>query len=188
MLFAINRFGQKNLTNGMAAKVSSAVIRASGLSFMTEARRQGFAAMMMHQLGDMVQRYDALDKLDGGDHSLLLAKGITDADWQIWRQAKPEDWRGTPVLTARAILSAEGDAKAVQAAADKFQGAILEETGNAIIEPGARERAMTSGRLQPGTVLGELGRSVFQFKSFPITMMTRHWRRMLNDPGKISKA
>lgn len=188
MLFAIDRFGQENLTNGMAAKVSSAVIRASGLSFMTEARRQGFAAMMMHQLGDMVQRYDALDKLDGGDHSLLLAKGITDADWQIWRQAKPEDWQGTPVLTARAILSVEGDTKAVQAAADKFQGAILEETGNAIIEPGARERAMTSGRLQPGTVLGELGRSVLQFKSFPITMMTRHWRRMLNDPGKISKA
>lgn len=47
---------------------------------------------------------------------------------------------------------------------------------------------MTTGRLQPGTVLGELGRSVLQFKSFPITMMTRHWRRMLNNPGRISKA
>ncbi len=187
-LFAIDRFGQENLANGFAAKVSGAVIRASGLSFMTEARRQGFAAMMMHQLGDMVQRYDSLDKLDSGDHSLLLAKGITDADWQIWRQAKPEDWQGTSVLTARAILNVVADPKAVQTAADKFQGAILEETGNAIIEPSARERAMTSGRLQPGTVLGELGRSVLQFKSFPITMMTRHWRRMLNDPGKISKA
>lgn len=187
-LFAIDRFGQENLANGFAAKVSSAVIRASGLSFMTEARRQGFAAMMMHQLGGMAQRYDSLEQLEGGDHSLLLAKGITDVDWQIWRQAKPEDWQGTPVLTARAILNVDGDPKAVQAAADKFQGAILEETGNAIIEPGARERAMTSGRLQPGTVLGELGRSVLQFKSFPITMMTRHWRRMLNDPGKISKA
>jgi hypothetical protein len=187
-LFAIDRFGQENLANGFAAKVSSAVIRASGLSFMTEARRQGFAAMMMHQLGDMVQRYDALEKLDSADHSLLLAKGITDADWQIWRQAKPENWQGTPVLTAREILNVDGDSKAVQAAADKFQGIILEETGNAIIEPGARERAMTSGRLQPGTVLGELGRSILQFKSFPITMMTRHWRRMLNDSGKISKA
>ncbi|BBL58515.1 hypothetical protein [Methylomonas koyamae] len=187
-LFAIDRFGQENLVNGFAAKVSGAVIRASGLSFMTEARRQGFAAMMMHQLGDMVRRYDSLEKLDGGDHSLLLAKGITDADWQIWRQAKPEEWQGTPVLTARAILNVEGDAKAIQSAADKFQGAILEEIGNAIIEPGARERAMTTGRLQPGTVLGELGRSVLQFKSFPITMMTRHWRRMLNNPGRISKA
>ncbi len=187
-LYAIDRFGQDNLVNGFAAKVSGAVIRASGLSFMTEARRQGFAAMMMHQLSDMVHRYDSLDMLDGGDHSLLLAKGITDTDWQIWRQAKTEDWQGTPVLTARAILNVEGDTKTVQAAADKFQGAILEETGNAIIEPGARERAMTTGRLQPGTVLGELGRSVLQFKSFPITMMTRHWRRMLNDPGKLSKA
>lgn len=187
-LFAIDRFGQENLANGFAAKVSGAVIRASGLSFMTEARRQGFAVMMMHQLGDMVQRYDSLEKLDSGDHSLLLSKGITDVDWQIWRQAKPEDWQGTPVLTARAILNVDGDPKAMQTAADKYQGAILEETGNAIIEPGARERAMTSGRLQSGTVLGELGRSVLQFKSFPITMMTRHWRRMLNDPGKISKA
>jgi hypothetical protein len=187
-LFAIDRFGQENLANGFAAKVSSAVIRASGLSFMTEARRQGFAAMMMHQLGDMVQRYDALEKLDSADHSLLLAKGIIEADWQIWRQAKPENWQGTPVLTAREILNVDGDAKAVQEAADKFQGIILEETGNAIIEPGARERAMTSGRLQPGTVLGELGRSILQFKSFPITMMTRHWRRMFNDSGKISKA
>lgn len=188
LLFAIDRFGQENMINGMAAKVSSAVIRASGLSFMTEARRQGFAAMMMHKIGDMTQRYTRLDDLEAGDHSILLAKGITDADWQIWRQAKAENWQGTQVLTARAILNVDGDSKAVQAAADKYQGIILEESGIAIIEPGARERAMTSGRLQPGTVLGELGRSVLQFKSFPITMMTRHWRRMLNNPGRLSKA
>lgn len=111
------------------------MIRASGLSFMTEARRQGFAAMMMHQLGDMVRRYDSLEKLDGGDHSLLLAKGITDADWQIWRQAKPEEWQGTPVLTARAILNVEGDAKAIQSAADKFQGRSWKKSAMPLSNP-----------------------------------------------------
>ena len=34
------------------------------------------------------------------------------------------------------------------------------------------------GGTQAGTVRGELARSVMQFKSFPIAMISRHWRML----------
>lgn len=189
MLYAINRFGHEDFVDHVPVKVANAVIRASGLSFLTEARRQGFGALMMNKIGELVARHGALGDLHPGDNSLLLSKGITDTDWAIWRQAELEDWQGQQLLTARSILDVHGfTPKEVQAAADKLMGIVLEETGVAIIEPGARERAATSRRLERGTVLGELGRSALQFKSFPIAMMMRHYRRLLGDTGKMSKA
>lgn len=180
MLFSINRFGQEDLANGLTSRIASAVIRSSGLSFLTEARRQGFGVMMMHGIGDLVSKHLLLTDLHAGDNRLLLSKGITQQDWDIWRMAKQEEFNGEKVLTPASILAVTGiDAKAKQEAADRLMGAILEETGMAIIEPGARERAMTHGKLQHGSVLGELGLSVLQFKSFPIAMMTRHWRRAM---------
>ena len=40
----------------------------------------------------------------------------------------------------------------------------------------------SGGATQRGTVRGELARSVMQFKSFPIAMVSRHWMRMLEAP------
>ncbi|WP_428245901.1 hypothetical protein, partial [Enterococcus gallinarum] len=50
-------------------------------------------------------------------------------------------------------------------------------------------RVMSSGGgEQRGTMRGELARSVMQFKSFPIAMVSRHWRRMLDTPQGLDGA
>jgi hypothetical protein len=49
------------------------------------------------------------------------------------------------------------------------------------MNPDVATRAIqTWGGKQAGTIDGEFARSMMQFKSFPIAMMSRHWRRILD--------
>jgi hypothetical protein len=78
--------------------------------------------------------------------------------------------------------------KAREQAATKLLAHILEETDVAVIEPGAKERSFTGAGLQRGTWKGELTRSFFLFKSFPLAMITRHWARGMSLPNTGSRA
>jgi hypothetical protein len=52
-----------------------------------------------------------------------------------------------------------------------------------VLNPDLATKTLASGGgMQRGTVHGELARSVMQFKSFPIAMVSRHFRRMLEAP------
>src|SRR3546814_4274856 len=72
--------------------------------------------------------------------------------------------------------------------ATRLLGTILQETDTAIIEPGVRERALMMSHLQRGSLKGELTRSFFLLKSFPIAMVTRHWARALSAPTLQGRA
>lgn len=187
LISSLNRFGQDGLGTSFSSKMGSTVMRLSGLNAITEARKRAFGVTMMSGIGQVVKDFDSLAKLDAGDHRMLLAKGITDADFNVWRKAQLEDWGGgnDTLLTPDAIyripdaeLAAMGDPKVLkEQAATKLLGAVLEETDMAVIEPGMKERAMTQSGIQRGTWKGELTKSFFLFKSFPLAMLTRHWSR-----------
>ena len=62
----------------------------------------------------------------------------------------------------------------------KVLGFITDESEYAVLNPDTATRAIqTWGGQQSGTGVGELARLTMQFKSFPIAMISRHWRRML---------
>ena len=57
----------------------------------------------------------------------------------------------------------------------RLLGVTLEETDMAVLRPGAEDRAFTGSGMERGTWKGELTRSFFQFKAFPLAMIRRHW-------------
>lgn len=59
-------------------------------------------------------------------------------------------------------------------------GVVSEEVDMAAVTLGARERMLMGAGLQRGSALGELTRSIFLFKSFPISMVMRHWKRAIS--------
>lgn len=203
MISTLNRFGDESMRNTLASKLATFQMRASGNNAITEARRRAFGTTMMSSLGHLVREVDGAGKLDALDHRILLSKGITDADWQVWRLAELEDW-GMPaaeaMLTPEAIrripdekLAGVGgpDATPAQLRADastRLLGIVLEETNMAVVEPGARERAALYANLQRGTWKGELMRSVWLFKTTPIAMVLRHWERGMSGPDARSRA
>lgn len=207
LIGSLNRFGADGLgsteaISGRSAKWSqtaaSKIMQVSGMNAMTSGLQRAFGATYMDVIGDMTRRFDSMSAMDAADRANLQGKGVTETDWQVWRLAEPEDWRGTgdTVLTADSIYkltdqqlqglaqqAATTPQRLRDQAATKLLGTVLDETSMAIIEPGARERAFMYGNLQRGTWRGEIGRSFWQFKSFTVSMMMRHWSRAMAQPG-----
>ncbi|PZQ77781.1 MAG: hypothetical protein DI563_02550 [Variovorax paradoxus] len=202
MIGGLTRFGDESMRNTLATKLATFTMRASGLSAITDARRRAFGTVMMSSLGHLSREVDTPSKLDPQDHRLLLSKGITDADWQVWKRAELEDWGSgnNTMLTPESIyripneaLAGIGDIDANpqqlrRDAATRLLGVVLEEQNMAVVEPGGRERAALYSNLQRGTWKGELTRSVFLFKTMPIAMLMRHWERGMSGPDARSKA
>ena len=203
MVGEMTRWGQEHLDHGWSERVASTVMRASGMNALTAARQKGFSTTMLGAMGRLVQDNATFAKLSGTDHRILKNKGITEADWAVFRLAVPERWRdgGPPMLTAAAI-KAIPDAALIhlgnperlrREAATKLMAAVLDEQNMAVVEPGLRERFITTGSAVGairGTVQGELLRSFFLFKSFPLSLLMRHWSRAasIQRHGIVGKA
>jgi hypothetical protein len=185
----IDRFGTDTLGSHIPDKIANAVMRMSGLNKITEARRRAFAVTMMDAIGALTRNTATVSALDPADWRILRSKGITDTEWSTWRAATPDTWRGNDtVLTPDAIyripdavlqrIDPNVPPRVLrERAASKLLAVVLEEQDIAVIEPGAHERTLVQGGTVSGTIKGELVRSFFQFKTFPISMIARHWQR-----------
>ena len=104
MIGHLNRWGQDSLGNTWSSKMASTVMRASGLEALDDARRRGFGVTMMSALGEVVRKFNSLADLKPGDNKILLSKGLTDTNFQVWKLAELENWgAGSGVLTPESI-------------------------------------------------------------------------------------
>lgn len=171
---AANRYTE-SVGYGASARVSDFVMRAQGLNAWTIAGKQAFAmefnADMARNLG---KSFDSLDpkKLD-----MFGRYGITAADWDSISAASTKSRRGVPMLDAMSIKD--------PIARDRYIGMMLSERSYAVPEPDARVRTYLNQGTNAGTWEGEAWRSVTQFKSFPVTVITTHLARAMFQDGRI---
>jgi len=187
----LNRFYEGLGNTSVTGKMSSAVMRITGMNAVNEIPKGAFGASLMSAIGDQIAAGKGFDDLDKTDIRALKHYGITKADWEIWQQAKLQDLGhgNKTALTPEAISRIEGiDATAKRNAIVKLLGAVNTEADFAIVTPGWKERAAFYGDLQRGTVKGEIVRSVLQFKSFPWTQFHRMADAVMNSDGPVGKA
>ena len=178
---SMNRWSGDHLGTNWSGKMANSVMRWSFLNAWTDGLRGGFQLTMNGALAKMAKKSWA--QLDESDRTKLSRAGITEADWSVVQQVKTENYKGRELLTPQGIKDA-GD----EALAAKVFGLIHDESEYAVVNPDMTARAVSTwGGQQAGTVQGELIRTVMQFKSFPIAMMTRHWRRMLEGDGPMNR-
>lgn len=176
LLSDLNRWAGENIANNWSGRLANSTMRLSLMNVWTDSLRRGFSMTMMQGLAKLSQTKWA--DLTEWDRSHLGRKGITEADWDVVTRAQLTDFQGAKFLTPEAI-AASGDPRSAEVTA-KVLGFITDESEYAIINPDLATRAIqTGGALQAGTVPGELARLTMQFKSFPIAMISRHWRRLL---------
>lgn len=212
LIGSLSRWGTEGLgidgeVAGRAAKYSQTaatkILQLSGMNAIDGGNRRAFGAVMMDVTGDLTRRFDSLAALEAGDRKIMQSRGITDQDWSVWRLAQPEDWRGAgdQVLTAGSIYRiTDADlaplvgtlgvsaSRLREQAATKLLGVVLDETSMAIPAPGARERAFMHGNNKRGEWGGEFMRSFWQFKSFPVSMIFKHFKRALAQETGWGKA
>ncbi|MCN7217694.1 hypothetical protein MLZ39_09760 [Escherichia coli] len=198
LLGSVNRWAMDNMGPSVSRWAATAVMRASGLTAWTDAHKRAYGVTMMGSLGEVVSRTPDLRSLDDNDFRILKSKGITEQDFSVWKLAQQEDWGNgnTTMLTPESIMRIPdaalqhiGPPERVRfEAMRRLLGSVSEEVDMAVITPGAREQVLTGGGLQRGTWKGELTRSVFLFKSFPISVVMRHWTRAMGMPSAGGRA
>lgn len=181
-LNTIVRFAEGATNTGMFGKFATAIPTIQGAHLWTKSLRQAFGAMMEAKVGDMASKYDSMAKLPETDRKIFEAIGINDTDWAIYRLAKPFEYKGNKLMNSEAIenipvgdirkmagLRSNAEAEIVrQDAAIKFVSLVAEQSEQAILQPGALSQSTLSSDSRRGTVYGELGSLMTQFKSFPM--------------------
>lgn len=176
MIGDINRWAGENIRNNWSGRLANSTMKLSLMNAWTDSLRRGFSMTMMQGLAKL--KDTPWDKLTEWDRTHLARKGIDEADWGVINQAQLTQHNGRDFLTPEAI-AASGDPRAEQVIS-KVLGFITDESEYAVVNPDLTTRAASTwGGQQAGTGTGELARLTMQFKSFPIAMLTRHWRRML---------
>ncbi|MBW6494575.1 MAG: hypothetical protein K0B16_08480 [Burkholderiaceae bacterium] len=180
----MNRWAEANIGRGWTAKLANATMKASLLEAWTDAVRRGFSVTMMGALGKMSRA--EWQALDAGDQRRLIAKGVTETDFKVWRMAQPESWRGSQMLTLQAVrgipeadLTAAGlSLRDQDRAVSRLLGTIADESEFASLAQDLQTRAAVTRGTKKGTIEGEFLRSIALFKGFPMSMISRHWGRM----------
>lgn len=205
MLGSIARWSDDGLTSvhGKSQKlarvssgIASQVMRISGLNALTAASKVGFTKMLMHKYGTLT-RSKAWADLDAMDRELIEKTGLNERAWEVMRLADPVvDRKGNQLMSARSIyeipdsdLTRFGDPQKVRdEVATQFQAHLLDEQGMAVVEAGLRERTWMAPGTKKGTAMGEIFKSMLQFKSFSASFLMRHGSRTMAQQGVQGKA
>ena len=213
MVGSTSRFGDADVISSATAsgrfnarmqQLASTTMKISGLNAVTAGMKRAFNLVHMNKIADLTRKTEWKD-LGADDLKILKGNGIKEKDWNLWRELTPSKRDdGTFVLTQNDFFNAPDEVikkflpKDKQdsltaitdyryKAAMKYQTHIFNEESVAIIEAGVRERsAINFG--DAGTIQGELGRTLFQFKGFPLAYMMRMGYRAFADRGIKSRA
>ena len=188
----LQRFGDELGGASMTGKLANAVMRVTGMQAINDIRKGAFSVSLMSAIGSELAAGRAFTALSDSDVRTLRTYGITEADWKIWQQASLDEVAGVQhVLTPDAIAAIPGISAAEKRnAIVKLLGAVNTESEFAIVTPGWKERAQFYSGLagERGTVMGEIARSVLQFKSFPWAFFQRGMDAVANGETTASKA
>lgn len=186
-----SRFDPTDSLPGKISKTQQLFFKLNMLGPWTDANKRGLGLMMARHLA----QHKATDWADLPEHMtrMMGRYGIGEQEWHIARQAVKEAPNGTEYLMPSEIKnlpdSAFGDLKPreIQRLKDDIETGIrsyiVDRADFAAPTPGARERAMVTRNMKPGTVDGEAMKFVAQFKTFSISVLTKNFGEMIYGGG-----
>lgn len=150
-------------------------LRASFLPQFTEVEKRAWAKSFYADMGDQASK--SYMQLSEAKRRMLQRNDISPAEWEQMRQSpsKPHP-DSAPFLLPSDVQRTAGEKAAI-----KYGGMMYNERQYAIIEPTLEVRTRLTLGTKRGTIEGELVGSAVQFKSFGVTMLLQHGRRMMEE-------
>jgi hypothetical protein len=169
---------QFNATDGFAGRASKLMdlfFRANLLNWWTDSMKTGVGSILARNLARNADLgWGAINE----DLRRSLGRfGIDEATWDHIRTKGLQEGEGGVKFVTAEGLDAE--------ASNLLRMYFVDTVNESMTIGGARERAMTTFGTTAGTPLGEAVRMVMQFKSFPITYLSRSVRRELSRKGAV---
>lgn len=190
-------------------KIANAVIKATGLNHITASAKRAFGVSLMHHISNL-NTNKKWTELGPKDQHMLEGGGIKEADWNALQLVtRTEAPTGEKLITNQDIFKMSDDVildhfgfdraghtaesladnafKLKEQLANKYMNHVYTETNAAVLEVGSRETTMMGLGRERGTAGNELSRFFFQFKQFPLAMVTRQWTRAMAQPTPQAK-
>lgn len=159
----------EELTGEISRRMAEGVLRLSGLNAVTQGGRWAYGMDSFSWITH--EREKGLDALEPNFRRFLQRYGFDAAEWDRIRATPLQSERGAEWILPHAIEDREIRMRLMEA--------ILTEVDHAVPVPGLRQMAVINARAKKGTWLGELLRTGFQFKAFPVTVMMMQGQRAM---------
>ncbi|MER8380715.1 hypothetical protein [Mesorhizobium sp. M1399] len=150
-----------------ASYLADRVLTLSGLTPWTQAAKHAFGLAFQVEAANHVGA--ALADMPDGLQRTFRRWGFTDRQWDLMRQAE--------IFDGHMLRPAEIAERIDPRLAERYLEMIQAETEYAVPNGSHRSRTVALSENQPGTLAGELARSVFQFKSFGAVFVLLHGMR-----------
>ncbi len=190
----LERFSAQDDTPGRISKAMGLFFKLNLLTPWTDGVQRGIGAMMSRDLARNADK--TLGALPAETQRMLGQYGIDERKWNVARQALGTAEDGTVFLLPGEVDNVSGAVftgmtrRQQQALKDDVRVAIAAMINERVMfaspTPGGRERALTTAGVQPGTPSGEAIRFLMQFKSFPITVISKVQGREMYGSGARS--
>ncbi len=171
--FAADTFGPE-----MAHRVAGITLRASGLTFWTDAMRLALMGELTSELA--LNAGNRFDQLSPTLQGIFSARGITAADWDKFRVPEGifRPTEGAVFLNPIHWLEHTNVPRAEAEGLSMRVQMIVEEQLELAVPTGSLEaKAMVLGDTRPGTFTGEFLRSGMKYRGWSLSLMFNHFRR-----------
>ncbi len=145
------------------------VLTYSGLTPWTQAGRHAFGLAMQVEFGKRLDLAHAA--LPDALRNTLTRYGISETDWRLMQKSALHRRDGAAMLRPNEL------AKVDEKLASRYLEMILMETEYAVPSTSHRTRTALLDQNQPGTLHGEMTRSIAQFKAFGAAVIFLHGAR-----------
>ena len=175
------RYHDEALSSTFFQKLSSGVLRASGLNYWTDVGRWSFERELLGFISENAK--NSFTSLPKELQRSLSRYSISPEEWEIIRATPQYDVGGGAMYLRTQDIAKRTDISRIQAddLSLKLAGFIDNETNFAIPTGSLRGKASWGTRGQPGTFWGEVTRSGMMYKNFPITLVMTHLRRSFDE-------
>lgn len=166
---------------GWSSYIADRVLTYSGLTPWTQAGRHAFGLAFMRTAAE--QAKTAFDDLPAPLRRTFERHGIRAGDWDKMRRMPLHDiGKSTKIMRPNEIAE-----RIDERLGERYLAMILDETEYAIPSGSHRSRTAILDQNRPGTLMGEIVRSMAQFKSFAAVMVFLHGRRIHQEIAGGSK-
>jgi len=168
--------------SGMVANATTNFFKLNGLTYWTGLMKEGHSfALSRHIAKHMSHDYSALGKKV---QRMLKKHDISEREWGLIKQSKTVLENGEEMVLPRSIQDLDSKLfknKTEQRDLEsKLRSLFIEESNTGTPTPGVKERAFARTGA-PGSIMGSAGELLWQFKMFPLTMMSRVLPRQMED-------
>ena len=172
------RFMGEVFSPELAKRINETVLRASGLSHITQAGKFGFGMEFFRTLA----RYSDIkwNNLDTNFKGFLERQGFGETQWDIIRTTPKYEHKGVTFIRPDDIFSnTDIEENLAKDISSRLMDGINREIEFAVPSSSYRAKASIKGNAKPGTFGGELLLSASMYKNFTLTLAFTHIARGL---------